>query len=58
MFLYYSDVLTGVVVIYQELMLRANVLWGRNLVFQKSETCSADKIKDDIKHYYNYSCRT
>lgn len=58
MFLYYSVVLSRVIVVYQELMLRANVLWGRNLVFQKSETCSADKINYVIKPYYYYSYRT
>lgn len=57
MFLYCSDVLSRITEISQELMPRANVLWGANLVFQKSETCSADKINDVTKHY-NYSCRT
>lgn len=41
-----------------------NLCWGpmsfggTNLVFQKPETCSVDKINDVTKHYYNYSCRT
>lgn len=58
MFFYYSDVLSRITEISQELMLRANVLWGTNLVFQKSETCSADKINDLTKCYYNYLYRT
>lgn len=59
MFLYYSDVLSRMIDISQEIVLRVNVLWGnKSCISEIWDKKSAYKINDVTKHYYNYSCRT